>query len=129
MEVLMRIRVLLVEDDAVIAMGERKALAKRGYEIVHAASAEEALAYVGGSRDSFDLVLMDVNLGEGMDGIVAAHEMRKTCEVPLVFLTSHSESEIVARAQGLTSWEFVSKERGIEAVDKAMRNAMGRLEP
>jgi DNA-binding response OmpR family regulator len=120
------IRILLVEDEALIALSERLGLADRGYEVVHEESAERALRRMREGLGKIDLVLMDVNLGQGMDGILAALELQKASAVPLIFLTSRSESEIASRAAGLTAWDYVSKGRSLEALDEAIRRALDR---
>jgi CheY-like chemotaxis protein len=107
-------RILLVEDDAIIALSEERALAELGLSVAHARDAEEALLYAKENRDGIDVVLMDVDLGRGMDGIDAAFELRKDCDVPIVFLSSSPESEIVARTQRLSSWYYFPKDRGIK---------------
>jgi two-component system, response regulator PdtaR len=117
-------RVLLVEDDALIALCEEKELLELGYDVAHARNAEEALRFGRGKDGGFSLVLMDVDLGGGMDGIVAAREMRKTSGVHIIFLSSRPEAEISARASGLGSWSFFPKGRGIAALVGAIRSRL-----
>jgi DNA-binding response OmpR family regulator len=107
------IRVLLVEDDAVIAFSEEKELAELGCDVAYARNAEEALRYARDKGNGFDLVLMDVDLGKGMDGIAAAFELRKTCDARIVFFSSSPEQEIAARTRRLGSCCYFPKDQGI----------------
>jgi CheY-like chemotaxis protein len=95
-------RVLLVEDETVVALVEGRALRSRGYAVERAATGEEAVALFGESGDeAYDLVLMDIDLGPGIDGIEAARSILRKRAVPLVFLTSRPRDEIELRAAGI----------------------------
>ena len=59
-----------------------------------------------------DLVLMDINLGEGMDGTEAAQRILAMRDIPLVFLSSHTEPEVVARTEGITNYGYIVKNSG-----------------
>lgn len=65
---------LLAEDEAIIGMAESKELEAEGYEVILVPDGETAIETVGSERD-IDLVLMDINLGEGMDGTEAARRI------------------------------------------------------
>jgi DNA-binding NarL/FixJ family response regulator len=92
-----RKRLLIVEDDALVALDFKVRLEKMGYSVVaHAASAPEALDVV--SESSPDLVLMDIGLGQGLDGIDAAAAIHEHFSVPIVFVTAHSDEATLRRA-------------------------------
>ncbi len=99
--------ILLVEDEGIIAMGEAMMLRKEGYDVVLAASGEAAIA-TAGSR-SVDLILMDINLGKGIDGTQAAQEILKSHDIPILFLSSHTEKEVVEKTEKITSYGYVVK--------------------
>ena len=63
--------ILLVEDEAVIAMAETRVLQKHGFQVLTASSGESAIEVVK-NTGNIDLILMDINLGNGMDGTEAA---------------------------------------------------------
>ena len=65
--------ILLVEDEALIAMDEARMLEGYGYAVIIAYSGEEAVA-AAKSNPAIDLILMDIDLGPGMDGTGAAEE-------------------------------------------------------
>jgi CheY-like chemotaxis protein len=89
-------RILLVEDEAILAMTEKMQLEKYGYSVRTVTTGEKAVDTVETSSD-IDLILMDINLGTGIDGTVAAERILKNHDIPIVFLSSHTEPEIVEK--------------------------------
>jgi CheY-like chemotaxis protein len=67
-------RILLVEDEAVIALAERKTLERHGFSVELAHSGKDAVEAMGNDPE-YDLVLMDIDLGSGMDGTEAAERI------------------------------------------------------
>jgi PAS domain S-box-containing protein len=103
--------ILLVEDEALIAMNEAAALKKRGFEVVTAYNAKQAVAKA--LNNNIDLVLMDIDLGKGKpDGTEAAESILQTKDVPIVFLSSHTEPEVVEKTENITSYGYVVKGSG-----------------
>jgi PAS domain S-box-containing protein len=113
---------LLVEDEALIAMGEKLVLERLGYRVTIAATGEQAVSTV--ERDaSVRLVLMDVDLGRGMDGTEAAARILALRDVPVVFLSSHTEPEVVSKTEAVTSYGYVVKESGPTVLDASIKMA------
>jgi len=117
-------RILLVEDEAIIAMQEKLQLEKLGYSVDHAPSGEAAVAMATDEGRGFDAVLMDIDLGGGMDGTQAAEAMLKTGDIPIVFLSSHAEPGIVAKTERITSYGYVVKNSGIVILDASIKMAL-----
>ncbi|MBN1531283.1 MAG: PAS domain S-box protein [Spirochaetes bacterium] len=113
---------LLVEDELLIAESESAMLGNHGYNVVAAATGEEAVAIVR-ERDDIDLVLMDINLGEGMDGTEAAEQILAMRDIPVLFLSSHSEPEVVHRTERITSYGYVVKHSGATVLLASIRMA------
>ena len=90
--------ILLVEDEAIVALAEKATLEKHGYAVITAYSGEKAVA-VAESTPGIDIILMDIDLGKGIDGTEAARRILRTHEAPLVFLSSHIEPEIVEKTE------------------------------
>lgn len=91
-------RILVVEDEAIVAMDISVRLRALGYEVVGPASTGvEALEIAEASRP--DLVLMDVMLRGGMDGIEAARRIRETTGAPIVYLTAYADENTLRRAK------------------------------
>ncbi|MBP2227678.1 signal transduction histidine kinase/CheY-like chemotaxis protein [Azospirillum agricola] len=90
-------RILIVEDDRIVARDIQQQLARMGHEVVGtSASGEDAIRLAG--RHQPDLVLMDIRLEGEMDGIEAARRIRDTHRIPIVFLTAYANDETVRRA-------------------------------
>lgn len=103
--------ILLVEDEAIIAMNEAELLKQQGYEVITAYSAEKAIATV--DEHSIDLSLMDIDLGRGkMDGTEAAEIILRKHDIPVVFLSSHTEPEVVEKTENITSYGYIVKNSG-----------------
>ena len=103
--------ILLVEDDAIIAAAAAAKLKKFGYRPVTAYSGEEAVQYTL-ENPEISLVLMDIDLGDGMDGTSAACKILDFKNLPIVFLTSHSEKEYVDKVKKITRYGYVLKNSG-----------------
>ena len=102
---------LLVEDEALIAMDEARMLSEKGFSVVTEHSGEAAVARAAGDQQ-IDLVLMDIDLGSGIDGTEAARRILAERELPIIFLTGHSEKEMVEKAKTITNYGYVLKNAG-----------------
>ena len=119
--------ILLVEDEVLIAMGEKYHLERFGYEVLTASSGEDAVR-LANENHSIDLVLMDINLGAGIDGTEAAREILRTRDVPIVFLSSHAEAEFAERTDAISSYGYVMKGSGIAVLQASIRMAFRLFE-
>lgn len=118
----MKRKLMLVEDEGVIALNEKLMLQKNGYAIVVCNSGEDAIEYIEENSD-IDLILMDINLGSGLTGPQAARKILEIKNVPIVFLSSHTEKEIVDKVKNITNYGYVVKNSGefvlIESIEMA----------
>ncbi|HQP49003.1 MAG TPA: PAS domain S-box protein [Spirochaetota bacterium] len=103
--------ILLVEDEIFIAMAEEQMLRNNSYEVISVMNGEDAVSCVR-NNPGINLVLMDIDLGKGIDGTEAARRILTEHTVPIVFLTSHSEREMVERVRGITRYGYVIKNSG-----------------
>jgi PAS domain S-box-containing protein len=103
--------ILLVEDMAIIAMAEANTLKKNGFEVIVAYNGNEAIKQAS-ENPNLDLILMDIDLGKGMDGPEAAQIILKHREIPIVFLSNHTEKEVVEKTEKITSYGYVVKNSG-----------------
>ena len=90
--------ILLVEDNVITAMEEQLALEKYGYIVIPVYSGLEAVELFS-KNSSIELILMDIDLGAGINGPDAARAILKIREIPIVFLSSHTEPEIVEQVK------------------------------
>lgn len=110
-------RLLIVEDEGIIAADLAARLEQLDYVVIGtAASADDALAIATAQRP--DLVLMDIVLQGPVTGIGAAKLIQDSLDIPIVFVTSHSDAATVHRAVGATPFGYVVKpfnERELQA--------------
>jgi len=120
-------RVLVVEDEGIVARDLRRTLGGLGYEVVGtAATGEEALTAIAAFQP--EVVLLDIHLKGPMDGIEVTAEMAKRDHTAIVvFLTAHADQATLARANGTRAYGYLLKpykEREIKAtIDLALRRA------
>lgn len=119
--------ILLVEDEPIIRMAERASLESAGYAVVTADSGADALRSIGAGTP-IDLVLMDIDLGHGMSGTQAAMAILADHDLPLVFLSSHTDSPVVETTQGITSYGYVAKHSGTSVLLASVRMAFDLFE-
>ena len=90
--------VLIVEDEVIVAKSMQADLKALGYNNIRTAfSAKEAVTIC--DKTTPDIVLMDIDLGEEMDGIKAAEVIKSQFAIPIIYLTAHTSPEIVQRAK------------------------------
>jgi len=103
-----QVKILIVEDESIVALDLSMRLQKEGYEVVGIASnSDDALALFNEQKP--DLVLMDINIKGNKDGIETAKELKKVQDVPLIFLTAFSQSEYVSRAKSVNPSAYLVK--------------------
>src|SRR5881396_2873769 len=103
-----RSRLLIVEDEAIVAMDLQQRLERLGHHVVGtAATGEAAIRRVEETRP--DVTLMDIRLKGRMDGVAAAAEIDRRFDTPVVFLTAHSDTQTVQRATATEPFGYVLK--------------------
>ena len=103
--------ILLTEDEVFIALSTAETLKANGYSVITAHSGESCLKHIT-DDEAVDLILMDIDLGRGMDGTETARKILALKHIPIVFLTSHSEQEMVNKVRGITRYGYVIKNSG-----------------
>jgi len=115
--------ILLVEDEAIIALNEKRQLEAAGYRVVHALSGEAAIEAVRAEPAGINLILMDIDLGSGMYGTDAAKAILARHDIPLLFLSSHMEPELVRRTEEITNYGYVVKSSVFTVLDASIKMA------
>ncbi len=101
-------RILVVDDERIVAMDIGRTLERLGYVIAGLVSTgEDAIVQAGETRPS--LVLMDIRLGEGIDGIEAAAQITELFDIPVVFLTAYSDDATLNRAKAGRPFGYLVK--------------------
>lgn len=113
---------LLVEDEFLIALEKQQELEKYGYKVIHANTSEKAVA-LSREHKEIDLILMDIDLGRGIDGIETAELILKEYDIPVVFMSSHVEPETVEKTEKITSFGYVVKNSSITVFDTSIKMA------
>jgi chemotaxis response regulator CheB len=120
-------RVLVVEDEAVVAFDVTQSLQRRGYHVVRTVrSGDDAIDSVG--AECPDIVLMDIRLAGKLSGTDAARIIWERFQVPVVYLTAHSDEETLGEVKTSSGCGFVMKPFRVEAVDAAIKLALDRRE-
>ncbi len=116
-------KILIVDDEAITAIMEQKQLESYGYMISHVINGKEAIKITLASESSFDLILMDIDLGSGIDGTETAQKILEHIDIPIIFLSSHTEPEIVEKTEKIASYGYVVKGTGIAVLDASIKMA------
>lgn len=133
-------KILIVEDEAVIAIRLQERLTAMGYHIIGMSySSEEAMEQARGLRP--DLILMDIMIPGKMDGIAVANSVKTELDIPVIFLTAFSEDKIIDRAKQAEPYGYIVKpfqDRELKAcvevalfkkeMEKALKEAHHELE-
>ncbi len=114
---------LLVEDEVILAMDKIQRLKKLGYSVIHVTSGKDAIKTVNRDNPPINLILMDIDLGKGMDGTEAAEKILATRDIPILFLSSHTEKEVVEKTEKITSYGYVVKNSGMTVLDASIKMA------
>lgn len=103
-------RILVVEDEAIIAMDIEEALLSLNYDVAgKTPSGEDAIELMDKLEPQPDLVLMDIHLAGEIDGIEAAARISQRFSVPVVFLTAFADKPTLDRAKVLEPYGYILK--------------------
>jgi diguanylate cyclase (GGDEF)-like protein/PAS domain S-box-containing protein len=118
--------VLVVEDELIFAMDLKHTLSGLGYRVVGMASSEHDAVHLALTQRP-GLVLMDINLGPGGDGIAAAAEINRCFDVPVVFLTAYADGEILRRAGHVAPYGYLVKPVQQRELNAVVQMALARF--
>ncbi len=104
-------RILIVEDEGIVALDIKRRLERLGYAVAGTASSGAEAVEVAG-RLAPDIVLMDVKLRGDMDGTEAARRIRESFAIPIVFLTAYTDEKTLASAKVAEPYGYVVKPFG-----------------
>ena len=101
-------RIMIVEDEGIIAGHIATRLEKTGYTVAGIfGSSEEALAEIPDRRP--DLILMDIRIKGALDGIETAARVRERFDIPVIYLTAHTDRQTIDRAKITGAFGFLTK--------------------
>jgi CheY-like chemotaxis protein len=108
-------RILIVEDEALIAMALQVQLEEAGHSVVGVVATGKAAVQAAGELRP-DVILMDILLAGQMDGVEAAAQIRERQSVPVVFATGYMDQEVRQRALEQQPLGYVTKPLTIEKI-------------
>lgn len=121
------IQILVVEDEKIIALNLKENLESLGYSVLGiTSSGEKAIAKATELRP--DLVLMDIRLKGNMDGIEAAQQIWERLQIPVIYLTGHSDESTLARAKITAPFGYILKPVKERELSVAISIALQRYE-
>ncbi|MDF3820101.1 response regulator [Leptospira sp. 96542] len=100
-------KILVVEDERIIAINICSTLKQYGYLAQYVSEANEAIEEI--ENGNFDLVLMDIMLNGDMDGIEIASIIKKTKAIPVIYLTAYSDEATINRAKTTEPFGYLVK--------------------
>ena len=120
-------QILVVEDETIIGINLKESLESLGYAVpALAASGKKAIEQATHLRP--DLVLMDIHLQGNMDGIATAQQIWDDLQIPVIFVTGHSNTSTVERAKVTPSFGYILKPVQERELYVAIETALQRYE-
>ena len=118
--------ILIVEDELIVALDLKQTLTGLGFRVLGMATAQsEAVSLALALRPQ--LVLMDINLGAGGDGISAAAEINRAIDIPIVFLTAYADNDILRRAGQVAPHGYLVKPVQQRELNAVVQMALARF--
>jgi len=103
-----RLKIMLVEDDTIIGRYLSEVLEEGGYDVIQCLSnGSDALRAAVPLKP--DLVLMDISLPGDIDGVEVARQFKTLHDLPVVFITAHSDRKTIERARDADCYGYVLK--------------------
>jgi len=117
--------ILIVEDEAILAMGLQDKLFELGYGSSAAVgSGEQAIQAAREHRP--DLVLMDIKLSGKIDGVEAARQIRERNDIPVIFMSAYSDTDTLQRALLTGPASYLIKPVRLENLGRIIQEALGQ---
>ena len=101
-------RIMIVEDESIVAMGIKHKLEDLGYDVVGIVATGEG-AVITALKTKPDLILMDIVLKGDLDGIEAAQQIHKHQDTPIIYITAYSDEEVLERARITEPYGYILK--------------------
>ncbi len=124
-------KILLVEDDPIVGFKEARMLENNGYAVVRSSTGESAVRIFADDPD-IELIVMDLDLGDGIDGAEAARRILRQRDVPISFLTAHHEKKYVDRIRSVPNYGYILKNSGeyvlLNAIERGFAQFKEKLE-
>jgi two-component system sensor histidine kinase UhpB len=118
-------RVLVVEDEKIIAKDIESTLKRIGHESAGSVARGED-AIIAAEKEKPDMVLMDITLKGEMDGIEAAKIINDRFNIPIVYITAHQDEDTIEKTKGTNPYGYITKPLDDRDLSTAINSAMYR---
>lgn len=115
-------KVLIVEDDMIIAMVLEKMVLKLNHHVIKKVVTGKG-AIETAQSETPDLILMDIQLNDDIDGIMAMQQIRKTSNVPVIYITGNSDPYNMERARQTDFIDYLIKPIQMNDLKKSIDKA------
>ncbi|MBT8362476.1 MAG: response regulator, partial [Deltaproteobacteria bacterium] len=103
----MKKRILIIDDETSIQEALSGVLEDEGFSSLTTSSAEKGLEFL--EEENIDLVLLDIWLGEGMDGMTALEKIKEQSDIPVIMISGHGTIETAVQATHNGAYDFIEK--------------------
>jgi DNA-binding NtrC family response regulator len=118
-------KVLIVEDDTIVGVNTKKILERLGYEvtglIAYGENVSESI-----EKNAPDIVLMDIWLKGEMDGIEVTELINGRWDIPVIYITSHTDVPTMMRANKTRHYGYLKKPVGNSDMQMTIKSVLGR---
>jgi len=115
-------RILIIDDEASIRETLSDILEDEGFTPICAASAEEGIAIL--EEENIDLILLDIWLGDNMDGLTALENIKASHSLPVIMISGHGTIETAVQATRKGAFDFVEKPLSYDKIILAISNGL-----
>ena len=120
------IKIVLVEDELLIAKAQKNELEAMNYDVTICKSGFNAIEHIVHNKSECDLVLMDINLGKGIDGIQTAVHINKSVKIPIIFLSSNRQILNDVSMKETNCYGYILKNCGATVLNFYIQSALKR---
>jgi DNA-binding response OmpR family regulator len=120
-----KVKIMVVEDNRIVAEDVKNNLVEMGYA-VSAIATSGLKALEAAKRDRPDIAIMDIRLGRGMNGIDTAVQLREKYQIPIIYLTAHTDEDTLSRAKVTEPYAYLVKPFDVVELKSAVEIAIYR---
>jgi CheY-like chemotaxis protein len=122
------IKILIVEDEAIIALDMQERLSGLGYNVCGTTSTGEKAILIAEATLP-DIIIMDMKLKGNMNGIETANVIKEKFAIPSVFLTAFTDDSTINQIKNSLNQEYITKpfneEELVSKIEKLLKNSSG----
>jgi len=126
MEIIKKTKILVVEDEIIVALEIKNAIEQYGYKVTDTVT-NYTTAIQSVKDNQPDMIFMDINLENSLDGIEIVNELQKTYDIPIVYLTAFSDEKTICRAVKTAPISYINKPFKIEDIKSSIILSMYKI--